>query len=180
MNSSTCTLPPAQTRPKSLRSKSISMTCSARSFSLSSKVRINFASSSAVAPRGLVPRFRVQQSLPRGAIFEPGGRCAQSQGDEGIGAARQGQTRLDLAGQLVAEVQEPTAAERQRASPRRGRVGGSVLPQCAPPRFKGVQESFLSRVRPPERTPGIEPQRFFPGEWQAYIPSPGHRPPCPT
>ena len=55
MNVSTSTEPYSQTRPRSLRPRSTSITCSARSFSSASSSPAMRRSSSAVAPRGRVP-----------------------------------------------------------------------------------------------------------------------------
>ncbi len=55
MNSVTVTLPVRHTRPTSLRPRSTSMRCSARSFSLSRSSRSSSASRSGVAPRRRVP-----------------------------------------------------------------------------------------------------------------------------
>ena len=55
MNDSTSTVPYSQTRPRSLRPRSTSITCSARSFSSASSSCARRWSSSAVAPRGRVP-----------------------------------------------------------------------------------------------------------------------------
>ena len=54
-NSGTSTVPGLQTRPRSLRARSTSMTCSARSFGSASSSAASAASSSGVAPRQRVP-----------------------------------------------------------------------------------------------------------------------------
>src|ERR671938_264604 len=59
MNVSTVTVPYAHTRPRSLRPRSTSMTCSARSFSSASRSAAILTSSSIVAPRGRVPDLEV-------------------------------------------------------------------------------------------------------------------------
>ena len=64
MYSSTRTEPPTHIRPKSLRSRSINMTCSARSFSLWSKDSISAASRSGDAPRGRVPAIGRVETTP--------------------------------------------------------------------------------------------------------------------
>src|SRR3954447_18906810 len=55
MNESTWTVPYSQTRPRSLRPRSTSITCSARSFSSASRPSAILASSAWSAPRGRVP-----------------------------------------------------------------------------------------------------------------------------
>ena len=55
MNVSTSTLPYSHTRPRSLRPRSTSITCSARSFSSASRSCAIAWSSSASPPRGRVP-----------------------------------------------------------------------------------------------------------------------------
>src|ERR671938_434488 len=55
MNVSTLTVPCSQTRPRSLRPRSTSMTCSARSFSSASRPSAIWASWAASAPRGRGP-----------------------------------------------------------------------------------------------------------------------------
>mmetsp|Transcript_10236 Transcript_10236/g.35613 ORF Transcript_10236/g.35613 Transcript_10236/m.35613 type:complete len:321 (+) Transcript_10236:328-1290(+) len=66
MSLSTTTLPISATRPTSLRPRSTSMTCSARSFSSARSSDSSAASSSSVLPRGRVPasgRFTTHPSL---------------------------------------------------------------------------------------------------------------------
>ena len=55
MKLSTATVPYSHTRPRSLRPRSTSITCSARSFSSASSPSAMCASSAASAPRGRVP-----------------------------------------------------------------------------------------------------------------------------
>ena len=55
MNSTTSTVPGRQTRPRSLRPRSTSITCSARSLGSASSSVSSAASSAGVAPRGLDP-----------------------------------------------------------------------------------------------------------------------------
>ena len=55
MKSGTSTVPGTQTRPRSLRARSTSITCSARSFGSASRLSASRTSSSSVAPRGRVP-----------------------------------------------------------------------------------------------------------------------------
>ena len=55
MKSTTSTVPGAQTRPRSLRPRSTSIRCSARSFGSASRSAASAASSSGVAPRHRVP-----------------------------------------------------------------------------------------------------------------------------
>ena len=73
MNDSTCTLPYSHTRPRSLRPRSTSITCSARSFSSASRSSAIALSSSSVAPRGRVPAIgRVETSRPETVISGSG------------------------------------------------------------------------------------------------------------
>src|SRR3982750_2511308 len=75
MKLSTCTEPYTQTRPRSLRPRSTSITCSARSFSSASSSSAIALSSSTVAPRGRVPAIgRVQMRRPGAAGGGPGER----------------------------------------------------------------------------------------------------------
>ena len=55
MNSTTSTVPGWQTRPRSLRPRSTSITCSARSFGSANSSASKAASSAGVAPRGFEP-----------------------------------------------------------------------------------------------------------------------------
>ena len=65
MKLSTSTVPYSQTRPRSLRPRSTSITCSARSFSSASRPSAISASSAASAPRGRVPAIgRVETWRP--------------------------------------------------------------------------------------------------------------------
>ncbi len=65
MNESTWTVPKSQTRPRSLRPRSTSMTCSARSFSSARSPAASAVSSAGVAPRRRVPAMgRVDTSRP--------------------------------------------------------------------------------------------------------------------
>ena len=65
MKSSTSTLPYSHTRPRSLRPRSTSITCSARSLGSASSSSAIRRSSSGRAPRGRVPAIgRVETLLP--------------------------------------------------------------------------------------------------------------------
>ena len=65
MNVSTSTEPYSHTRPRSLRPRSTSITCSARSFSSASRSAAISRSSSASPPRGRVPAIgRVETLRP--------------------------------------------------------------------------------------------------------------------
>jgi hypothetical protein len=65
MKVSTSTDPYSHTRPRSLRPRSTSITCSARSFSSARRSEASARSSSTVAPRGRVPAIgRVETRRP--------------------------------------------------------------------------------------------------------------------
>ena len=64
MSWSTRTLPGTATRPTSLRPRSTSMMCSARSFSSASSSAASASSSSGVAPRGRVPAMGCVVTTP--------------------------------------------------------------------------------------------------------------------
>ncbi len=73
MKLSTSTDPYSHTRPRSLRPRSTSITCSARSFGSASSSSAIRRSSSAVAPRGRVPAIgRVDTRLPATVISGSG------------------------------------------------------------------------------------------------------------
>src|SRR4051795_471928 len=63
-NSTTCTEPGADTRPRSLRARSTSMTCSACSFGSLTNSAASAASRSAVSPRRLVPAIGCSTARP--------------------------------------------------------------------------------------------------------------------
>src|SRR5690349_3196741 len=65
MNWGTRTLPNSDTRPRSLRPRSTSMTCSDRSFSLRFSSSASLVSSSSLLPRGRVPAIDAHQHLRR-------------------------------------------------------------------------------------------------------------------
>ena len=64
MKSTTSTVPGTQTRPRSLRARSTSIRCSARSFVSASSSSASAASSAAVAPRGRVPAIGCVMTRP--------------------------------------------------------------------------------------------------------------------
>ncbi len=97
--------------------------CTARA-SRNSRTRASNSSS-----RRSLPGLAISQARPRGAVADPGRRRANGQRNDGIGAARQPQARLDLRRQFVAQVQQPAAGERQRS--RRSRRVRSALHHCS-------------------------------------------------
>ena len=76
MNDSTCTEPYSHTRPRSLRPRSTSITCSARSFSSASSSSAIALSSSTVAPRGRVPAIGRVDTLRPETVSSGSGRGA--------------------------------------------------------------------------------------------------------
>ena len=79
-NSGTSTVPGWQTRPRSLRPRSTSITCSARSFGSASSSAASAASASGVPPRGRVPAIGCSSARRRPSAPAVTFRCAS--GDE--------------------------------------------------------------------------------------------------
>ena len=67
-NSTTRTVPGSQTRPRSLRPRSTSIRCSARSFSLPTSSAASSASLASVPPRGRVPAIGCSRAMARAAL----------------------------------------------------------------------------------------------------------------
>ena len=72
-NSTTFTVPAAHTRPRSLRPRSTSITCSLRSLASDSRSLASSTSSSSVAPRGRVPAIGCMVTNPSRTVTSASG-----------------------------------------------------------------------------------------------------------
>ncbi len=61
----------------------------------------------------LAARFSDEPGAPRGAVADPRGRSTQRERNDWVAGRRQSEARFDLGSDLIAEIDEPSAAERQ-------------------------------------------------------------------